>query len=156
MKSLSRGSCSPFLDDSCFYIAPIDSHGNLVVKSMELDVSCCGRNTHSTVSSRVRLDFTLCTVQCFIFMENHKLATLPYHSNFWVSYFLKLSAKQDTLESMDFYDSNCHQVNWTRLFAKREPQIITNKIVEKNQVCCISHHQRIVIAKKISKRVWRP
>ena len=64
-------------------------------------------------------------------MENHKLATLPYHSNFWVSYFLKLSAKQDTLESMDFYDSNCHQVNWTRLFAKREPQIITNKIVEK-------------------------
>ena len=26
------GSCTPFLDDSCFYIAPIDSHGNLVVK----------------------------------------------------------------------------------------------------------------------------
>ena len=35
---------------------------------------------------------------------------------------------------MDFYDSNCHQVNWSRLFAKREPQIMTNNIVEKNQV----------------------
>ena len=69
MKSLSRGSRSPFLDDSCFYIAPIDSHGNLVVKVWNWKYHAVA-GIH-TVYYRVRQETGFHIAVCYVIIINY-------------------------------------------------------------------------------------